>query len=73
MRMPDHIQAAYNEAAKLGATFEWAITNGNHIVGIIGLYGKTKRTYFAKTPSDCNAKWDAKRNVRTAMRQLGGM
>ncbi len=70
MRTPEHILAAYNEAAKHGAAFAWSISNGNHIVGILSLAGKSRKVFFAKTPSDCNANWDAKRNVRRAISQL---
>lgn len=73
MRTPEHILAAHNEAVKFGACFVWAVNGGNHITGILTLAGKSRKVFFSKTPSDHNANWDAKRNVRTAMRQLGGM
>lgn len=70
-RTPEHIQAAISEAAKFGAAFAWSISNGNHIVGIITLAHKSKKVFFSKTPSDHNANWDAKRNVRYALKALG--
>lgn len=72
-RPPEHIQAAVTEAIKFGATFSWEVSNGNHIKGIVTLAGKSRAVFFSKTPSDCNAKWDAKRNVRYALKAIGGM
>jgi hypothetical protein len=71
-RTPEHIQAAISEAVKFGAAFVWSISNGNHIEGVVTLAGKSRKIYFAKTPGDCNAKWDAKRNVRYALKAIGG-
>jgi len=70
-RIPEHIQAAISEAAKLNATFTWSISSGNHIEGVVSVRGKSRKVYFAKTPSDCNARWDAKRNVRYALKAIG--
>lgn len=70
-KAPEHIQAALAEATKLGAMMVWEVSNGNHIKGIITIAGKSRAVFFSKTSSDCNAKWDAKRNVRTALRQIG--
>ncbi len=72
-RMPEHVLAAHNEATKFGATLTCSISNGNHIVGIVTLAGKSKKVFFSKTPSDCNCNWDAKRNVRYALKAIGGM
>lgn len=72
-RTPEHILAAQSEASKFGAVLVWAVNGGNHITGILTIAGKSRKVFFSKTPGDCNANWDAKRNVRTAMRQLGGM
>lgn len=72
-KTPEHIQAAYNEAVKFGAAFVWEVSNGNHIMGIVTLAGRTKKVFFSKTPSDFNANWDAKRNVRYALKAIGGM
>lgn len=72
MRTPEHIQAAISEAAKFNAAFTWSVSNGNHIEGVVAFNGKQRKVYFAKTPSDCNAKWDAKRNVRYALKAIGG-
>lgn len=72
-RAPEHIQAAISEAVKFGAVFVWEVSNANHIKGIVTLAGKSRAVFFSKTPSDCNAKWDAKRNVRYALKAIGGM
>ncbi len=70
MRTPEHIQAAITEAQRFNATFSWSISNGNHIEGVVTIAGKSRKVYFAKTPGDCNAKWDAKRNVRSALKAI---
>lgn len=69
-RTPEHITAAHKEAAKFGASLTWSISKGNHIEGIVTLAGKSRKVFFSKTPSDHNCNWDAKRNVRSALRQL---
>ncbi len=73
MRTPEHILAAHNEALKFGASFTWEVSNGNHIVGIISIAGKSRKAFFSKTPSDCNCNHDAKRNVRKAVAAIGGI
>lgn len=72
MRTPEHIQAAIAEATLHGALLTWAVSNGNHIIGILTIAHKSRKVFFSKTPSDCNAKWDAKRNVRKALAVIGG-
>jgi hypothetical protein len=73
MRQPEHIKAAQAEAEKYGATLTWAVSNGNHIVCVITLRGKSRKVFCSKTPGDHRTSHEVRQNVRHAIRALGGM
>lgn len=68
-RRLDHVQAAAEEAHKLGANFDYEVKPRN-IVGVISINGKQRKLFMSKTPSDNRAALNIQKNVRAYVREM---
>lgn len=68
MRYPEHIEAARQEAAKLGASLELE-TRKKHLIGVIHYNGQYRKTSFSVSPSRL-ACHQTIRYVRKAVREM---
>jgi hypothetical protein len=70
MRQLEHIQAARDEAIRLGATFEIK-KGGKHLIGVIWLNGKCRKTSISASPSRL-ACYQVIKYVRKAIKEMQG-
>ncbi len=65
----DHVEAAADEAIKLGATFDYEMKSKN-VVAIIGYKGKTRKVFMSCNHHSSSSNYNVRRDVR---RQVEGM
>lgn len=68
-RRLDHIEAAADEAIKLGASFDYEMTSKN-IVAIVGYRGKTRKVFMSCNPHSHSSNFNVRADVR---KQVEGM
>lgn len=68
MKRLEHIEAAKAEAERLGATFELK-SGGKHMIGIISINGKCRKTSLSLSPSRL-ACYQTIKYVRKAIREM---
>lgn len=61
---------AIQAAAAAGATCSLGFTRGGHQVAVLGFNGRTRKVFFAKTPSDNRTLQNTRRDVRKVLREL---
>lgn len=64
----EHVEAARQEAIRLGATF--TLENGKHLAGIIAINGKSRKAFISRTPSDRLVCHKVKITVRRLIREM---
>lgn len=68
MKRLDHVNAAREEAEKLGAKFELR-NGGKHLIGLIYFNGKCRKTSFSVSPSRL-ACYQTVKYVRKAVEEM---
>lgn len=69
-RLP-HVEAAKEEAERLGASFDWK-HEGKKLVGYIKMNGQCRKLFMSITPSDVRAALNIKKNVRDYVKEMAG-
>ena len=64
-----HVEAARNEAERLGASFRW-VHDGGKITGYIELNGKSRKLFMSVTPSDVRVAKNIQKNVRDYIKEM---
>lgn len=69
MRRLEHIEAAKEEAERLGATLDIEY-GGKHIIGIIGFNGQHRKTSFSVSPNGRHIAKQTVKYIRQAVEEM---
>jgi len=70
-RRLEHVEAAREEAEKLGATFSYK-RDSKKICGLIEYNGQKRKLFMSITPSDHRVNMKVRKNVRDYIKEMSG-
>lgn len=65
----EHVEAAKEECRRLGASLE-IIQGGRHLIGVVAINGKTRKTSLSISPSDHRVCGKVRQYIRKMVREM---